>query len=163
MLIAGLLGMQAWQTIPVVHWLIGPQESGWRGALRWWTQAPWLYPFIDYPMYSQAREQGEPTLEPRVRATLENGIDRAIGPEDLALDYFMFKEQMVGAITRADADQLRQLVKPIELLEHHRVSSLQLELEPIRLGEHGIERGPREPRERVVLSRSVRAGADSRP
>jgi hypothetical protein len=160
MVIGALLSLQAWQTIPIARWLIDPQEGGWRGALRWWPQAPWLYPFIDYPMYGQARAQGEATLEPRVRAMLEDGNEFTIRPADLGLDYFMFNEQVVGAIQASDVEQLRTLLRPIEARRHLRVSVLQLQIEPIRWGEQGIERGPLEPRSRVALREPAGVTAD---
>jgi hypothetical protein len=163
MVIATLIALQAWQTIPIARWLIGPQESGWRGALLWRARAPWLYPFIDYPMYSQARARGEATLEPRVSATLINGTDLAISPADLGMSYFMFNEQLVGSIAKSDRARLRRLVKPIEDREHQKVSIVRLELEAMRWGEHGIERGERVPQGSVVLSDSLESSARPRP
>jgi hypothetical protein len=162
MMIGALLALQAWQTFPIARWLIAPDARGWRGALRWWPEAPWLYPFIDYPMYAQARERGEATLEPRVRATLEDGSGLDVGPADLGLDYFMFHEQVVGAIHESDVDRLRTLLRPIEARRRQRVSLVELQIEPIRWLDHGIERGPLEPRSRVTLGEPA-DGAAGRP
>lgn len=86
--IAGCLGLQV---LALLNRPIGPLGP-----------PPYLWPFIDYPMYSWPRAEGDTLDRAFVAGILPDTSEVRIEPEDLGLLFFLYQGGPVAALLEAD-------------------------------------------------------------
>jgi len=111
-------------------------------------QAPWGWPFLDYPMYNHPKYAGDPLERLVVIGIFEDSTESVIAPEDLNVTFFQFENGLNPAIRvgdRATAGAYRELYE--ELYDRVLVG-FRLEDHPLVTTEAGLADGP----ESVVAS-----------
>lgn len=63
---------------------------------------PFLWPFLDYPMYEQPRYAGEPIVRQVVVGVLADSTDIVLAPADLGVTFWQFQNILNRAILRDD-------------------------------------------------------------
>lgn len=127
--ICGILGLQ---TLASFRIDVGPVE-----------RSPWMYPFMDYPMYSWARAEGDSIHRYYLYAILPDSSETFVSAEDLGLDFWLYRSGPVRAARRRNTAELRVYAEEYE--RHHRrsVIGFRLENRPVLVTRDGAE--PAEP------------------
>lgn len=104
MVIVTVLGFQA---VASIRLTVGPLE-----------RSPYLWPFIDYPMYSQPRYAGDELPRHSAFGITEHGERVRITPEILDTDYWIYRDAFVFPFVHTP---LRDDLAPgVELFESRR-------------------------------------------
>lgn len=75
---------------------------------------PFLYPFLDYPMYRDIHHVGDTVHRYRmVGVTADSGAFR-IGPEELGIDYWLFFRGPLAALRHRDTAKLRDFMELVQ-------------------------------------------------
>lgn len=125
--ILGILALQA----GVTFWFVCPPYC-----------PPALWPFVDYPMYSEPRYEGSEFEQHFVFGILEDSTEVPLRPEDLNLHFWLFRRGLVFAMLRNDTTQIQAYVDLYQKLHHKRLVGLRLENHPLILSREGMTPGP---------------------
>lgn len=79
-------------------------------------RAPWMWPFMDYPMYNQPRYAGEPIDRQVVIGVLPDSSEVVVEPEDLDVTFWQFHSVLNQAIILGD----RSRAEPYRLIYEDR-------------------------------------------
>jgi len=106
-------------------------------------KAPFLWPFLDYPMYSTPHYEGDGIPRYEVSAVTADGREMEITPETLGSDFWIFRNAFLFSFFYPG---MRDELEPgVELLEQqHDVTILEVRLEnrPLLLTREGASEGP---------------------
>lgn len=75
-------------------------------------RAPYLYPFLDYPMYSRVHQEGEAITQYRVYAVLADSSEALVRPSDLGLSFWLYHNGLITGLRRGgrgEGPSLRQI------------------------------------------------------
>lgn len=115
------------QAVASIRLTVGPLE-----------RSPYLWPFIDYPMYSQPRYEGDELPRHRVFGITEAGERIRITPEALDTDYWIFRDAFVFPFLHTPLrDDLAPGVELFESRRGVRLIEVQLEDHPLVLTREG--------------------------
>jgi len=106
-------------------------------------KTPFLWPFLDYPMYSTPHYEGDAIPRYRVVGTTADGREMQIDPETLGADFWIFRNAFLFPFRfRADRGELEPGVELFE--RRHGVTLVEVRLEdrPIVLSRSGSSQGP---------------------
>lgn len=112
-----IVAVLVFQAVASIRLTVGPLE-----------RSPYLWPFIDYPMYSQPRYEGDELPRHRVFGVIEGGERIRITPEILDADYWIYRDAFVFPFLHTP---LRADLAPgVELFESRRgVRLIEVQLE----------------------------------
>lgn len=131
-----VIGVLAVQAIAALALTPGPVEK-----------PPFLWPFLNYPMYSAPHYEGEGIPRFEVVATTSDGRDIEVTQQSLGTDFWIFRNAFL--LPFEDAGMRDELPPGVELLERRldaTVVEVRLEDRPLLLTRHGTEDGPPEVR-----------------
>ena len=115
-----------------------------------------LYPFTDYPMYSQAHYNGEPI---RIRYLLygisTDSSEILIMPEDMSMSFFEF-ERVFGwrLIKGRDLEERLQFIRDYETEHQINFKEIRIEEEVVKITDQGVERIPNKVLKVIVMDSS---------
>lgn len=109
-------------------------------------RAPYLYPFLDYPMYSRVHHEGEALTQYRVYAVLADSSEALVRPSDLGLSFWLYHNGLITGLRRGDAERVRAYARLYRERNGVRVEAFRLEDHPVVLTSDGFRDGSREPR-----------------
>lgn len=117
-----IVGCLGFQTLAVINLPVGPIE-----------RAPFLFPFLNYPMYCLAHYEGEEIDQPFLVGVRPDLSEVRIGPADLGLSFFLYLKGPVEAVKRGDLGRAA-LYRDVYLQRHGtELVGLKLASEPARL------------------------------
>lgn len=91
-------------------------------------RSPFLWPFLDYPMYTQPHYEGDAVPRYRVVGVTEDGREVEITPESLGTDFWIYRNAFLFSFRfRGERHELESGVQLYEL--RHGVSLLEVRLE----------------------------------
>jgi len=102
---------------------------------------PFLWPFLDYPMYSDAHYAGESIHRQRVVAILADSTEVAIVPNDLGVDFWQFQNLLNPAILRGDRARAENYRSIYEDRYGRRLVGFRLEDHPLVVENGGLTEG----------------------
>jgi len=103
--------------------------------------APKLWPFVDYPMYSIPRHQGDKINQYFVFGILEDNREVLIQPHDLDLNFWIFEDQVIDAIRKKNQEQIRRSAILYQSIKHQKLLGFRLEDRPLMIGREGAKAG----------------------
>jgi hypothetical protein len=142
LVILGTLGLQGSQTFrfDLVAKRLGVPES-----LRWRLAVPYLFPFLDYPMYSLAHYEGETVPRYRIYGITADGTELAIDHRALDIKYFLYRKSFLWPVQRQEATpELLALVDVFERRSGATLKALRLENSPVSVTAEGLRDEPAE-------------------
>ena len=104
---------------------------------------PFLWPFLDYPMYEQPRYQGDPIEQRVVVGVLADSTEVVISPEDLDVTFWQVQNVLSAAILQGDQARASAYRSMSEERYGQRVLGFRLENHPVVLTDQGPIAGPR--------------------
>ena len=103
--------------------------------------SPFLFPFLDYPMYDAPHYEGDTLKQYFVFGTLEDLTEVPIVPEDLGLHFWLFRRGFVFALLKDDYDEIKNYAALYEKRHNKRLIGLRLENHPLVLSRDGVDPG----------------------
>lgn len=128
LVIVGCLTLQA---IAGSGHVIGPFE-----------RAPYQWPFIDYPMYSFPRFEGDEIGRPLLIGIEPDSTEVEIEPDDLGLDFFPYIRGPVRAVRYGNREAAELFRVLYEERQGVRVIGFEIEERPIVITRTGYRSGP---------------------
>jgi dTDP-4-amino-4,6-dideoxygalactose transaminase/glycosyltransferase involved in cell wall biosynthesis len=101
-----------------------------------------LWPFLDYPMFSQPHFEGVQARHYRLIGLLDDGTQASILPSSLGLDVWQFEAGVVRALLRKDRDALGPYVKLYHARQGTSLAGLRLENHPWTISKNGASPAP---------------------
>lgn len=102
---------------------------------------PFLWPFLDYPMYEDPHYAGESIHRQAVVAILADSSEVALAPRDLGVDFWQFQNLLNPAILRGDRARAENYRLLYEGRYPHHVVGFRLEDHPLVVVNGGLEEG----------------------
>lgn len=100
---------------------------------------PRSYPFLNYPMYSQAHYEGDVIYQYPLTVTFEDSSQGALTATDLQITDYEFKRKLLPAIAKQDFASVGEYIKKYEQ-KHKKVMSIRLEESPkFTITKNGLE------------------------
>ena len=127
--IVAVLGLQ---TLAVVNPFVRVLNEG----------AAFLWPFLDYPMFSSAFGPDAPVRHEVLVGVSADGSERLIGPADLRLSPLHFTDGPIEAVRRADPASLRVYLARDRRQDGRPLLAVRLENHPIVRTSRGLEARP---------------------
>ena len=104
---------------------------------------PRLWPFVDYPMYSKAKYEGNPIHRLRVIGVLDDSTEIQILAEDLGMGHWHF-QGFIRALRRGTPpDEIRWFVDSYHQRTERTLRSLRLENHPLAFSREGVAPAPK--------------------
>ena len=129
LVIAGVLGFQGFAVLePLCFHRI--KEEG------------YLWPFVDYPMYREARYAGQSINRFTVVGTLADGTDVRLTPETLHLTIFQYHGGLMPAMVGRDVQEVRTYLEPYRAAASAPLIRVRLENDPVYVTASGGVPGP---------------------
>jgi hypothetical protein len=91
---------------------------------------PRLWPFVDYPMFSQQRQEGDIIPNYRVFGIFDDLAEVQIGPDELGIGYWHFTAFVYALREDRNSETLRAFINLYETRANRKLSSLRLENHP---------------------------------
>jgi len=145
-MILAVLGLQ---TLVGLDWISSIPHMRHRKGYYW--------PFLDYPMYKGRHVYGELLDRHVIIGTLADGIEVAVTPATLGLNFWKFEKGPVRAILEDDGGRLQSFVEAYERRHGQRLLRLRLENHPWVFEPRGAVEAPRQ------VVKEVRLTGDARP
>lgn len=120
------------QTLATFKWTPGPIE-----------RPPFLFPFLNYGMYSRVQAPGTPIRRIHVVA-LTPDRERTLAPEDVGLNFWTYQWGFVDAIRYEQRDRLTVYAEAVERHTGLRPTGFRVEDRPALLTRDGIADGETE-------------------
>lgn len=102
---------------------------------------PQTWPFLTYPMYHNARYEGDEIAEYRAYAILQNSIEVQVHPEDVDMGFWNFLRDFVAAMKDDDREQIQEYRSLIQTKKGKELVSLRLEEHTWVLHREGVTEG----------------------
>lgn len=141
--IAGVLALQG---IAVLRLTPGPVEK-----------PPFLWPFMDYPMYSRPHYEGDTVPRERMYGVLGDSTEVRIQPSDLGLKYWWFRRGLIFSVVGEDTSDVRGYARLYAPREGRSLTTFRLYHRPLVLRRWGAEPSP------PVLAKEFRLGGTVAP
>ena len=103
---------------------------------------PALYPFLDYPMYSEPHREGDKIGQFSVVGILEDSTEIPILPEDLGLNFWLFRSVFMEALLQDKRDELRSFIKIYHARHRKQLTGLRLENRRWFISREGLREAP---------------------
>lgn len=103
---------------------------------------PFMWPFLDYPMYTRARYAGDAIERQVVVGILEDSSEVVIAPGDLSVTFWQFQNFLNPAIVRGDRARASAYKRIYEERFDGSLVAFRLEDHPLIVTEEGLEEGP---------------------
>ncbi len=103
--------------------------------------AHWLWPFLDYPMYSRAYREGASVERPVVIGTLPDGREVEVRPADLGINFWRFQNGVVEMLRRGDYKWLAVHADLYRARQGTPLVRLRLESRPLVVARDGVRPG----------------------
>ena len=100
------------------------------------------WPFVDYPMYREARYAGQSINRFTVVGTLADGTDVRLTPEDLHLSIFQYHGGLMPAMVGRDVQEVRTYLEPYRAAASAPLIRVRLENDPVYVTASGGVPGP---------------------
>ena len=127
-----IIALLVLQTIASFNLTFGPIE-----------RSPFLYPFLDYPMYQGAHYKGETIDEYFIVGILEDSSEVPILPEDLGFDnVWLYRKGFVRAVLRGNQARIKDYAELYKSKQNEVLIGLRVEIHPVSLSRVGVEPGP---------------------
>jgi len=104
---------------------------------------PFLWPFLNYPMYGSARLEGDEINFETLIGILPDSTEVLIEPDDFSMPFFLFRKQVLAAIRREDRVELQQHRAFYESRHDRQLIGFRLENRPLMVTREGLVEGPR--------------------
>jgi hypothetical protein len=111
---------------------------------------PSTWPFVNYPMYSQAHYAGEKLNQFFVYGLLPDLSEVPIVPRDLGITFYQF-QALVEALNQGNMEESRFYAQEYEIRHDQPLIGLRLESHPMILEEGGWREGEPETLEQMVF------------
>lgn len=130
------------QTLAAFKWAPGPIEP-----------PPFLFPFLNYGMYSRVHAPGTPIRRIHVVALTPDG-ERTLTPDDVGLNFWTYQWGFVDAIRYEQRDRLTLYAEAVERRTGLRPTGFRVEDRPALLTRDGIADGATKVLYTVTLGRN---------
>jgi hypothetical protein len=108
-------------------------------GLAFYLKRTW--PIVDYPMYSGSHFEGDEIPRMAVVGIRDNAEEIDFRPEDIGAGYWHF-QVFARAVTRADEDVIRDIVRTYEARHNLRLTALRVENRPLLWKSGQVEAAP---------------------
>ena len=105
---------------------------------------PALWPFIDYPMYSYAKNEGSGIKQYSAFGILPDSTEVPIIAEDLGLDYWVFNYGFIASLRQKNYQDIKKFAQLYQKINKQELISIRLENKPLILSIDSIEPGEKE-------------------
>ena len=112
---------------------------------------PAIYPFLDYPMYSTPKYEGDSFDRYWVFGISENSNQVRILPKDIGGNFWLFQKNFVSAIQKNDKEKISQYVELYQSSNPNNLVKVRLENHPLVLSSEGLYPGKTQVIETVKL------------
>lgn len=102
---------------------------------------PFMWPFLDYPMYGSAKLEGAEINFESLIGILPDSTEVVIEPDDFSMPFFLFREQVLAAVRREDRDELQQHRAFYESRHEVQLIGFRLENRPLIVTRDGLAEG----------------------
>ena len=102
---------------------------------------PSLWPFLDYPMYSDSHHEGDSIMQYHLVGVLEDFTKVQIGPDDLDMGFWRFRKNVVFELLRNQDERVNSVVELYQLKYKKRLREIYLENHPLILRRDGLVPG----------------------
>ncbi len=132
--------------------LIAQAAASFRAVPRLGPWPSWYFwPFLDYPMYSEAHYEGDAIEQYVVFATFDDGTEAPVRREELGLSFWKFRDGLVYALRHGDRRQLDAYLELFRRRHARLPAALRLEDHPVVISRGGILPAPRKVLKTVTL------------
>ncbi|NJK47051.1 hypothetical protein HC931_01495 [Candidatus Gracilibacteria bacterium] len=104
-------------------------------------EKPFLWPFIDYPMYSYPNYLGDDIKQYVILGILPDSTEVRIQAEDLGLNYWIFMYGFKEALRKNDRQDIKNFIQLYESRNNKKLIGVRLENHPLILTKEGVEPG----------------------
>jgi hypothetical protein len=104
-------------------------------------QDPGLYPFLNYPMYSSAKEEGVSVGKNKLIAVLEDSSEEELTAEELGISAYRFARDLLPAIKEDDRSTVIQYIDMYAPSHSQRIQSLRWEKNFVSITPQGLTSG----------------------
>lgn len=105
-------------------------------------EPPFMWPFLDYPMYSAPWYEGDPIPQRVMVGVLEDSSRVVIEPEDLDVTFWQFETVLFRAILREDRARAAAYAEIYHERYGGRLIGFQVENHPWLITDDGLKEGP---------------------
>lgn len=120
-------------------------------------RSPWLWPFLDYPMYATPHYPGDSIQRPAVHGVLEDASEVRIEPSDLGFDFWWFRRGLIFDLLGRDTSRIRGYAELYADRQGRSLEALRLYYRPVVIDEAGFDTLP------TVRVRSIPVRQPPRP
>lgn len=99
--------------------------------------SPFLWPFLDFPMYSTPRESGDTIPRLELHGVLADSSEVEIRPSDLEMSFWVFRRGVLFKL--ADTARVEEIARKYEQLHGTRLLGFRLYERPFVLTESGVD------------------------
>ena len=103
---------------------------------------PFMWPFLDYPMYTRARYAGDALERQVVVGILEDSTESIIAPDDLGVTFWQFQNFLNPAILSGDRALARAYKSIYEERFGGSLLAFRLENHPLTMTDEGLREAP---------------------
>lgn len=125
---AVIVGVLALQGIAVLRLTPGPVEK-----------PPFLWPFVDYPMYHRPHYEGDTIPRQRVYGVLEDSTEVRVEPSDLGLEFWWLRRGLVFSMVGEDTSDVVGYARRYAERAGRSLTAFRLYRHPLVLRESGAE------------------------
>jgi len=139
-IIAGTLLLQGFLVLPtpirrsILTPVVGYERAG-------YLNPPLTFPFLDYPLYTNTHETGEPIPQLRLIGIRADGFEEQLSAEGLGMTPWHFNF-LIRAAVRSDVTEVRDCLDAIDSPSADALVGLRVEDEPVLWGDGPVRRGP---------------------
>lgn len=99
---------------------------------------PELYPFVNYFMYSSAKQEGDAVGKDKLIVTFTDFSEQELTAQDLDLSEYRFIRDFVPSIKENDHRIVRQYTKTYEASHHRKIQSMRIEKSFVSVTREGL-------------------------
>ena len=136
-----ILGFLTLQTVAAFRILCPPGTLLHLAPLRLLC-SPSLYPFLDYPMYSDSFREGHKIEQFLVFGVLEDSTEVSILPVDLGLNFWLFRMGFVSSLLQGNRERMETYIELYHRKHQRQLIALRLENHPLVLSKEGVNQAP---------------------
>ena len=102
-------------------------------------RSPFLWPFLDYPMYSVTHEAGDTIQRPRVYGLFDDSTRVHVEPSDLGLEFWLFRRGLIFSLVEGDTSRVRLYARRYARRHGRSLDGFRLSHRPVVVRETGAE------------------------
>lgn len=107
-------------------------------------ESPFLWPFLDYPMYSIPHYPGDTIRRPQVYGVLGDSAEVRIEPSDLQLQFWLLQRGLIPGLVAGDTSRVRPYARRYAELHDRPLDGFRLYDRPVLVRPSGADRAGRE-------------------